>query len=1760
MIFLIMLFSLLGMERIQAQLVEQYWDVNGSEPGLGGTGLWDGGLLFWGDSTGQLESNGWLNLAESKAVFGGVPGTVTLGALSLAANSLDFQVDGYELAGMAGNNLTLFAPSPFIKVRAGTALITTASISGVDGLTVEGPGTLWQRAALSLSGGVTVSGGVLRLGATDSGVSDPRLFISGNALTLFNGGLEIYANTSVNSNIGTGRISILGESLITTYRTEVGAAASIGTSLGTAGVTMNGQLTWDVAGNTLTTNTTTTNLGLTLGAVTLAGPSTFVVTGDGVRNTYMYIGAVQEVGGSQSLTKSGGGSLRFDGNNTNEGPTIIKEGDIYLRASTGNLSPNSAVVIAPEFGKIARLNLLTNAPHVETIASLASAGEGTAAVSLGSSSLTVGRDGTDTSFTGLISGTGGSLTKVGAGTLTLNSANTFSGGLFLEQGTLRVTNISALGSTATPASARVFLRGGILKLDLPASVSSSANRGFQVGPVGAEGSVTISIESNNQLTITSVVEDAPGGRGRIIKTGPGTLRFQDVASTYTGGMTILEGAVSVSIDTRLGAVPAVPTPGSIVINGGTLLATGSFTLNANRGVALGPDVGAGGGTINVAEASTLTYAGIIADVPGGSGTLIKRGLGTLRLQNVPNTFTGGVLILEGDVSVGVDSRIGAVPPVLVPDSLRLNGGAMTATASFTLNANRGIRVGPETGSGFGAINVTAGTLTYPGVISDYLEGVGTLVKTGDGTLALTSAGNTFKGGLEIVAGTVVADQGPGSLGAGGVVFRGGGVLRLSNWAVAPSVDQQIALAAGVTGTLETAVDNPFFTVGGVISGDGVLAKTGPGLLRLAAANTYLGGTQVLAGTLEVLSSTGSGTGAGPVSVAGGAVLAGTGSIAGPVLVGGLQGQAAVLRPGLAEAPLGRPTLTLGATLALAEDARVVFRLSEFGYTRLTVEEITQVDATARLVVQFATPFTPSPGAIYDLLDVTTVPLGVNLEAALELPPGIDWDTSEWVTHGRLKVAGSVEPLAVSAPASQIVAPGSRVTFSVTVSGTGPYLIRWFKDSQLLPDGEGPEYVIPVVVAGDGGSYRAEVTNGIETILGETGILLVTLVPVITAEPQPQTVTSGQPAQFSVTAAGPGVLGYDWRRNGSSLGAPNSSVFTLSAATLADAGDYSVRVFNENGEVISVAVALVVNEPPRITVPPQRRAAADGVTVTFEVTATGTGPLRYQWQLDEQDLPGETAATLQRVAGPGTHGNYRVIVSNDFGSVTSVAARLSPPRAGDPQGAPEWDFTGNLPQAQVGLAYAFTPGVKPDDPTFDVFRAADRFSARGLPTGLTMNAQTGEISGVPTTFRAAPYAVTLVATNSRGTTALATRITVSGLPAAFTGVYAGTIERSALLALTPGDSNGPLGGRVDLTVTSLGAVSGKVTVGVRVFAWSGRVLVDGANPNLATLNIVILQRGVRVLVLQGRLNAVTGAMENGTVSDGTATSACTAWRNPWTKTNRADALAGYHTCRLDLVDTALTSAQAPVGTGFGAFTVSATTGRLTLAGRLADGTAVTFAGFAGLAGQVPMFRSLYAATARGSVVGALQMQPAMVGGTQVVGGLSWLRPANPARSNRLYRAGFPSVLEVAIAGARYSAPVSASPRVLGLSEGSNRIEVVLEGGDLATAQPAAPALVATVDVRNRAVFDPSPLVNTRKVVLTLTPKTGVFTGRFVLAEPNPLLLPDNVKNVVRTVSHQGMLVGNAGAGHFLLPLLPAVAGETTANTPQEGGRVSLRPVP
>lgn len=81
--------------------------------------------------------------------------------------------------------------------------------------------------------------------------------------------------------------------------------------------------------------------------------------------------------------------------------------------------------------------------------------------------------------------------------------------------------------------------------------------------------------------------------------------------------------------------------------------------------------------------------------------------------------------------------------------------------------------------------------------------------------------------------------------------------------------------------------------------------------------------------------------------------------------------------------------------------------------------------------------------------------------------------------------------------------------------------------------------------------------------------------------------------------------------------------------------------------------------PVITTQPQNQSAFVGATVSFEVVASGTSPLNYQWRFNETNLPNANGATLLLTNITSANaGNYSVLVSNNAGSTNSNVAMLT----------------------------------------------------------------------------------------------------------------------------------------------------------------------------------------------------------------------------------------------------------------------------------------------------------------------------------------------------------------------------------------------------------------------------------------------------------------------------------------------------------------------
>jgi hypothetical protein len=268
-------------------------------------------------------------------------------------------------------------------------------------------------------------------------------------------------------------------------------------------------------------------------------------------------------------------------------------------------------------------------------------------------------------------------------------------------------------------------------------------------------------------------------------------------------------------------------------------------------------------------------------------------------------------------------------------------------------------------------------------------------------------------------------------------------------------------------------------------------------------------------------------------------------------------------------------------------------------------------------------------------------------------------------HGTLKltiIATGSPPLITTQPQSQTVTEGADVAFNVIATGTAPLSYLWRKDGVVLRGGSTATLALGSVVTGQSGQYSVVVSNSLGFATSQSATLIVNPIPPsITFQPQPQVVTVGGTATFTVAAAGSTPFTYQWFRNDVPITGANTSSLTLSNVSQSLAGDYSVVVGNSGGTMPSDHAALTVFNPttaPMIVSLPQSQNSYIGDTVHFSVAATGTEPLLYQWYFNGSVLSNATGASLVLTnIQAGGAGSYAVGVRNEAGAVTSDPAIL-----------------------------------------------------------------------------------------------------------------------------------------------------------------------------------------------------------------------------------------------------------------------------------------------------------------------------------------------------------------------------------------------------------------------------------------------------------------------------------------------------------------------
>jgi uncharacterized protein (TIGR03437 family) len=146
-------------------------------------------------------------------------------------------------------------------------------------------------------------------------------------------------------------------------------------------------------------------------------------------------------------------------------------------------------------------------------------------------------------------------------------------------------------------------------------------------------------------------------------------------------------------------------------------------------------------------------------------------------------------------------------------------------------------------------------------------------------------------------------------------------------------------------------------------------------------------------------------------------------------------------------------------------------------------------------------------------------------------------------------------------------------------------------------------------------------------------------PSITAHPGNQNVEEGQPAMFSVTAAGTTPLSYQWQRDTVNISGANASSYTISSATLTDNGaKFRCLVTNALGSVLSNEATLTVTPPAPVLLTEANTDQAIALESVTEMRDPFVFSTLHNFSSDQRTrlmlfalngrlLPGETASSV-----------------------------------------------------------------------------------------------------------------------------------------------------------------------------------------------------------------------------------------------------------------------------------------------------------------------------------------------------------------------------------------------------------------------------------------------------------------------------------------------------------------------------------------------------
>jgi autotransporter-associated beta strand protein len=461
--------------------------------------------------------------------------------------------------------------------------------------------------------------------------------------------------------------------------------------------------------------------------------------------------------------------------------------------------------------------------------------------------LTIGGSG-NTTIASIISNTG-SIIKNDTGTLTLSAANTFTGGLTLNSGSI-ITAVAV--SSAALGNGTLTLNGGTLYLNY----SAGSLNYLRPTTVGGDASIMSDRPADANLrnytfgTLAIGANTLTVGGGNVSANGSTGIIF---------GATTLTGNATFNILNSTTGSPTTFTLGAITNQGYnvTLTGSGNLTMASTWNGTGGLTLGVSGGEAYNGTAALSTAKAFTGNVVINSGTITNGGT-AYALGN------GSVFL--GDTTGNNSARLNFnnSNAVIAPSNLTVQAGS-TGNVSLTSQTSGN----PITWSGNVTLNrsltlaqTTNNTLTISGTISGAGGlNIGDSNITNNSNVSISGGNNTFTGQTVVNSGTLLVSNtsalqnstlkmngGALTFNAAAGNFTFGGLAADSSGA---GYDLVLQNATSTAITLIVGNNNGTSSYAGVLSGAGNFTKSGTGTQTLSGNNTYTGTTRINAGLLEI---------------------------------------------------------------------------------------------------------------------------------------------------------------------------------------------------------------------------------------------------------------------------------------------------------------------------------------------------------------------------------------------------------------------------------------------------------------------------------------------------------------------------------------------------------------------------------------------------------------------------------------------------------------------------------------------------------------------------------------------------------------------------------------------------------------------------------------------------------------------------------------------------------------------------------------------